>query len=97
VYIYKITNQINGKSYIGLDTKPSHLQSRWKNHKRNMNHVSGHLYNAFRKYGIDNFIFEVLEEATSLADLVVYGLGHFCREHNIKQQNFRSYADAKEN
>ena len=60
--IYKITNQINGHSYIGLSTN---IHSRWLQHlspaswgRDNENP----LYRAFAKYGIDNFKFEVLEE-----------------------------------
>lgn len=67
--IYKITNTINQKIYIG---QASDYQKRIKSHKANFNrfikdpikHKSGclFLYNAFKKYGIDNFVFELIEE-----------------------------------
>lgn len=60
--IYKITNKINGNSYIGLSTD---IKRRWKDHKSeyNWNRESKKpLYQAFKKYGIQNFTFEVLEE-----------------------------------
>lgn len=56
--IYKITNEVNGKAYIGLTTqgllqrKREHV-SRFKSGKRDHK-----LYLAFRKYGIDTFSFE---------------------------------------
>ncbi|KLA21064.1 hypothetical protein B4078_5392 [Bacillus cereus] len=56
--IYKITNKLNGKCYIGQSIN---IPKRWENHKcMNGNH-SYPLYLAFKKYGIDNFSFEVLE------------------------------------
>ena len=60
--IYKITNLINGKSYIG---KSSNIIGRWEYHKTRYNNVkewNKSLYSAFRKYGLDNFSFEILEE-----------------------------------
>lgn len=66
--IYKITNKINGKCYIGQSTL---IEKRWSNHKTTAyNPVSKAyeypLYRAFRKYGIENFSFEVLEECNNL-------------------------------
>lgn len=62
--IYKITNLISGKCYIG---KSVNIEKRWKNHKIaafNPNSTSYNypLYRAIRKYGLDNFLFEVIEE-----------------------------------
>lgn len=59
-YIYKITNNINKKVYIGKTEGDVAL--RWHQHIYNMNNgVFYHLYNAMRKYGIQNFSFDVLE------------------------------------
>ena len=60
--IYKITNKINNKSYIG---KSKNIEQRWKYHVQNKNNSKEYdkaLYRAFRKYGIENFTFEVIEE-----------------------------------
>lgn len=62
-YIYKITNKINGKSYIGQTTD---YQRRFREH-RNKGYgeePNKPLYNAFDKYGINNFDFEVIEDLT---------------------------------
>lgn len=62
-YIYKITNTINGKVYIGQTVKT--LQQRFTQHKNNSNKPYFSqivLYKAFNKYGIDNFIFEEVEQ-----------------------------------
>ena len=62
--IYKIENLVNGKVYIGQSVD---IYRRWKAHKyvsneENREGYNKPLYRAFRKYGIDNFSFEVIEE-----------------------------------
>lgn len=62
-YIYKITNNVNGKFYIGK-TKRSSLVRRWKEHQwkaldENYRHP---LYDGIRHHGLENFSIEVLEE-----------------------------------
>lgn len=59
--IYKITNIKNNKIYIGSS---KNINRRWNEHKRclkNNDHHSGHLQNAWNKYGEENFKFEILE------------------------------------
>lgn len=60
-YIYKITNTISGKCYIG-ETKQESPEFRWKEHIRNINRDKGcpALKDAIKKYGIDKFKFDVL-------------------------------------
>ena len=63
--IYKITNLINGKIYIGQSVD---INKRWRQHKRN-SQIKGreydkYLYRAFRKYGLENFSFELLLECS---------------------------------
>lgn len=55
--IYKITNKINGKVYIGQSLD---IEYRWKRHLWASDNCAIHL--AMRKYGNNNFSFEVLEE-----------------------------------
>jgi group I intron endonuclease len=62
--IYKITNKVNNKVYIGVSLD---IEKRWKQHKINYLNSSNkeynkYLYQDFRKYGIENFVFEILEE-----------------------------------
>lgn len=62
--IYKITNLLNKKSYIG---KSNNIERRFKDHIRlafteNHKEYNKSLYQAFRKYGIQNFSFNVIEE-----------------------------------
>lgn len=64
-YIYKITNKINQKPYIGktVDT----ITSRWNEHiYEAFTHNSPFLiHNAMRKYGIENFTIKELEECSA--------------------------------
>ena len=53
-YIYLIMNLANNKIYVGKTNNPTR---RWQNHV-----LRGHyLYNAIRKYGKENFSFEILD------------------------------------
>lgn len=62
-----IENLTNHKKYIG---KAENIAIRWSDHKRLANYktlteYNYPLYKAFRKYGIDNFKFSVIEECNS--------------------------------
>ena len=59
--IYKITNKVNGKVYIGQSTS---VRSRWAQHKYAALHNKSDMliHRAIRKYSISNFTFEVVEE-----------------------------------
>lgn len=59
--IYKITNLINNKIYIGQTIRP--INVRWNEHKHESFKKDGHgynyhLHNAIRKYGVQNFKIE---------------------------------------
>lgn len=64
--IYKIENLINNKVYIGQSRD---IFKRWNSHKNtatnpNKQEYDYPLYRAFRKYGLKNFSFQVLEECS---------------------------------
>jgi group I intron endonuclease len=66
-YIYKITNTVNGKVYIGQTVN---YKNRWSRHRSDAKHKpdsrNKHLTSAIIKYGIDNFTFEVITKADTL-------------------------------
>lgn len=62
--IYKITNQINGKCYIGQSVN---IAKRWTQHRiratsEGSKGFGSHFYRSIRRYGLENFSFEILEE-----------------------------------
>ena len=62
--VYKITNLTNNKSYIGSSIR---VETRWREHincsqRLNDEKYNYPLYQAFRKYGIENFSFEILKD-----------------------------------
>lgn len=59
-YVYKFTNKLNNKSYVGVSTNPElryrrHLESAKNNHDT-------HFYRAIRKYGIESFEYSIIEK-----------------------------------
>ena len=68
MFVYKITNTVNDRVYVGLTAGP--LRTRWVQHKCAANtNVDKPLYRAMRKHGIDKFSIELLYTATSLEDM----------------------------
>ena len=59
--IYKITNTVTGKFYIGSAVN---IKRRWAEHRSQLGankHGNRHLQNSWNKHGEDSFTFEVLE------------------------------------
>jgi group I intron endonuclease len=81
--IYKITNKINGKFYIGKTVKS--LPTRFYNHcysaiKRNS---TTYLHKAIRKYGKDSFVIEEVEICESdLGDREMFWISHLNPHYN---------------
>jgi group I intron endonuclease len=74
-YIYKITNKINNKSYIGrTEQKP---EIRWWQHKNHSNRVNMSLYYAMKKYGKNNFIFEIIEHCENGGEREMFWIDFF--------------------
>lgn len=69
MYIYKFTHIDTGRCYIG--------QTIQKPEKRKWEHICDtrdsnktyHFHNALRKYGVNSFIFEIIDKALSLEEL----------------------------
>lgn len=95
--IYKITNKITKEFYIGSSTN---IYCRWQSHKnrafnKSSKEYNKKLYKSIRKYGVENFNFEILEEVLNnddlksienkyIKELNAYNLGF---NENIKNEN----------
>lgn len=79
--IYKITNTINGKCYIGQSID---IVRRWRQHRTDYQTEEKVLYRAIRKYGLENFSFEVLEECevTALNERELFWINEYDSYNN---------------
>ena len=69
MFIYKITNKINNKIYIGQTIRP--VEDRWKRHINDAlnNKLDTHFARAIRYYQPKNFIVEIIDNATNQEEL----------------------------
>lgn len=58
--IYRITNKLNNKCYVGQSVN---IKKRWQYYRHGSKDNTPILF-AIRKYGVDNFSFEIIEECT---------------------------------
>lgn len=99
-FIYKITNLINNKIYVGKTTET--IDKRWKEHKKDFKREKCRnrpLYKAMNKYGIENFSVELIEECNfgEESDREIYWIDKLDSYHNgynaTKGGDGKSYAD----
>lgn len=92
-YIYKITNTLNKKCYIGQTRTP--INKRWNNHRFICTDINNKAYNyplykAFRKYSIDNFKWEILEEIEGNIEEVIIKLNNLEIYYISKYDSFNN-------
>lgn len=88
-YAYLITNNVNNKVYVGITINP---YERWLRHQstaRNTKSKTSYLYNAMRKYGLENFSFEVIAGFKSAEDCSLFEIEKIkqMRSDNIPNYN----------
>lgn len=87
MYIYKITNKINNKIYIGQVYNKT-IQDRFKRHIKEAKFNSkSYIDRAIYKYGKENFICELIDTANTLQELnqkEIYWISYYNSiDHNI--------------
>ena len=66
MHIYKITNTVNGKIYIG-QTIQKDPKMRWYAHcDYARKGRKSHLYDSMRKHGVDKFCWEIIDQANTI-------------------------------
>lgn len=86
-YIYKITNIINNKIYIGQTSKT--IQERFAVHiSKAKQKINRYLYDAMNCYGYENFIIEEIEECSNdkLNEREVYWIKFY--QSNLKENGY---------
>jgi group I intron endonuclease len=85
-YLYKITNKITGKCYIGV-TIQADCQSRWRKHINSLRYKEGCplLKKSMKKHGIENFTFDILIICFD-EDVVKYEK-EYIKKYNSQQPN----------
>ena len=108
--IYKATNKINGKIYIGQTIKT--LQKRINGHISNGNRYNYKFANAIKKYGADGFEWEIIEECKTIKQLnereeywikelnsmdsrIGYNVKYGGNNHILTEETKRKIGDAK--
>jgi len=80
--IYKATNKINNKVYIGFDSNwPSRIKQHYNN-SININHMNYALYHAIRKHGWNNFEWECILQSKDKDYIYKEMETHFIIEYN---------------
>lgn len=82
-HIYLLTNKVNGKIYVG---QSKDFDQRWRHHKASVrnNKPTQIVHHAMIKYGLDNFIFEVIFSCQTQDDI------NWAEEYFIKYYDSRN-------
>lgn len=88
--IYCFTNNINGKKYIGQSISKSN--ARYNNHKSSYKNpddceYESPLHRAFRKYGFENFTYEILAQDIENIDLLNQLEIQYIQQYNCQIPN----------
>lgn len=77
--IYKATNLITGKIYIGFD---SSWPNRKKHHLHKYRTINTRFYHSIRKHGWENFEWEIIYQSKDYEHCLNVMEPHFIKEHN---------------
>ena len=80
--VYKVTNIVTGDFYIGSSQD---IKQRWARHKSPSAwryHPGVKLYQAYAKYGLNNFTFEIIEETDNLKEREQYWIEQLKPSYN---------------
>lgn len=105
--IYKLTNKLNGKVYIGKTEIEFRLrlnQHRSNSLNPNSKNYNNYIYRAIRKYGWENFTWEIIDNAKTESELIdkeIYWIkyfGSFGNGYNMTEggEGIRGYVHGEE-
>ena len=85
--IYKSVNRINGKVYIGFDSK---WPKRKREHKSSSKKIKNKFYNAIRKYGWDSFTWEIIYQSKDGNHTLNVMENYFINEYDVFKNGYNS-------
>jgi group I intron endonuclease len=85
--IYKAVNQVNGKVYIGFD---SNWPNRVKVHKTSSKKQNYKFYRAIRKYGWDNFQWDIIYQSKDKEHTLSVMETYFIEQYNSFNDGYNS-------
>lgn len=87
--IYKITSKDTGKCYIGQSID---ILNRWKQHicKAKYENENTKFYNALRKYGYENFNYEIIEECDKKQSILDERERYWIAYYNSYEEGYNS-------
>lgn len=83
-YIYKITNNINNKIYIGQSNNP---ERRWNEHVNGYDNYISLISQAIHKYGKEAFTYEIIEETEDYDKREQYWISYYNTTNRIRGYN----------
>ena len=89
-YIYVIVNRINGKTYIGYTSRKDPAM-RWGVHLQDATHINRPLYQAMRKYGVENFSFTPIYCSVEKEHTLNIMENYFIKEYHSHISEGRGY------
>jgi len=88
--VYKITNLVTGKVYIGSSIN---IELRWREHKRDLlrnKHHSTKLQRSYNIHGINNFTFEILVECKKDKNTIINLEQYYIDKFNSYKKGYNS-------
>jgi group I intron endonuclease len=85
--IYKFVNKINNKVYVGYT---NNIKNRYSQHKSKYNKANNKFYNAIKKYGWENFEFEIIYQSLDSYYCLSVMEPYFISEYNSYKKGYNS-------
>jgi group I intron endonuclease len=83
--IYRAVNKINAHSYIGFDSR---WPNRMRQHKEKYKKENRKFYDAIKKYGWDNFEWEILYQSLDAEHCLTIMESQFIQEYNSMENGY---------